>query len=185
MEVSVGNCDIHFVAGEPGYYDGCQQVLVRDETCDHYNIIGGKYNSTKEKIVIHTLAFSDAIWNNPDMPIDYSDLSKDRTERYKQNNDKTRQEAKDCANQSELEYFTKHIRQRAGELDSELDGLDEVVKEFFKNNISPDDPIPKDIPWQGESYITRRNKQWLREVNVAYSDIGWILTKEKKNDTQK
>jgi D-aminopeptidase len=61
QEVSVGNTDIHFVSVEPAYYDGCQEVLVRDEKEKCYNIIGARVVSEGDKVVIHTLGIHDAI----------------------------------------------------------------------------------------------------------------------------
>jgi hypothetical protein len=177
LDVSVGNCDIHFVDCLPGYYDGCQQVLIRDENNKYYNIIGGKYNATKEKVMIHTLAFTDAIWEDHKLPIDYSDLDSERTARYKENDDKIRQEAADCDYRHELEYFTKHIKERAAEISGELNGIEDVAKDFFDKNLSPEDSFPKDISWKGESYVSQRNKQWLREIEII-GGTGWEIVKK-------
>lgn len=95
-EVSVGNVDIHFVDREPAYYDGCLQVLVRDENNKFYNITGAKVVSNGNKVVIHTLSITDALWDNAELPIDYSGLTEGQTQRYKEAHDKTRQEVRDC-----------------------------------------------------------------------------------------
>jgi hypothetical protein len=72
LEVSVGNIDIHFVEKEPAYYDGCLQVLKRDESQkDCYNIIGGEFRSQGDKIVIHALALKSVLWDVPDAEITY------------------------------------------------------------------------------------------------------------------
>lgn len=74
-DVTVGNVDIHFVGREPSYWDGCKQVLIRDEECEYYNIIGAKVVSDGDKIVIETLSIRNAIWNDPDIPIEYDEYS--------------------------------------------------------------------------------------------------------------
>jgi len=100
-EVSVGNVDIHFVDREPAYYDGCLQVLVRDEAQNGYNITGAKLVSQGNKVVIHTLSITDALWDNAELPIDYSGLTEGQAERYKETHEKVRQEVRDC--EKELE----------------------------------------------------------------------------------
>lgn len=74
LEVCVNNCDIHFVARQPAYYDGCFQVLKRDpELTDCYNIKGVEIRSHGDKIRIRTLSVKDAIWNDADVPVTYDD----------------------------------------------------------------------------------------------------------------
>ena len=77
LEVCIGNVDIHFVGKEPAYYDGCLQVLKRDEACEYYNIIGAEFRSGGFKIVINELNIADALLNNPEMPVTFdSEYSK-------------------------------------------------------------------------------------------------------------
>jgi hypothetical protein len=71
-EVAVGNEDIHFVDVEPAYYDGCLQVLKRDEAkTDCYNIIGGEIRSGGKKIVVHTLSLRWMLLDTPDAPVTF------------------------------------------------------------------------------------------------------------------
>jgi hypothetical protein len=70
-QVSVGNSDIHFVGVEPGYWDGCLQVLKRDDACEYYNIVGAEFRSNCKKIVINALSIRDALFNDPAMPVTY------------------------------------------------------------------------------------------------------------------
>lgn len=95
-EVSVGNCDIHFVDIEPSYYDGCQQVLIRDEARNDYNIIGATRRESGTKVVIHTLSIREAIWDDPDLPIDYSQLSGGRQADYQAKDDEQRVKCREC-----------------------------------------------------------------------------------------
>ena len=178
LDVCVDNIDIHFVERLPAYYDGCQEVLIRDESSPYYNIVGAKYCMTGQKVKIHTLSIVHAIWTHYDMPIDYSNLTKDRAESYKAADDKHRKSARDCEYELELEYFIKHMRERAGAIYSNTEGIDDAAKKFFDENMSPKDPIPKDIPVLGDSYIGRRNKQWQREIDVTFDGWQWTLTKK-------
>lgn len=83
-EVCVENIDIHFVAKEPAYYDGCQQILIRDASLEpYYNIIGAKINGTGSKIQIHTLDIESAIYNDPDLSVDLEGASGRYTEKVK------------------------------------------------------------------------------------------------------
>jgi len=181
LDVSVGNIDIHFIDVEPGYYDGIQQVLIRDETCRYYNIVGGKFNSSQNKVVIHTHAISDFLFENPDGYVDYSGLPEYNKQSYKESLDKVREFSRDSSYKLELEYFQKHIRQRAAELSSELDDIDYYAKKFFDENLKYTDKIPEDIPFLGDSYVGRRNKQWMREVKIEHTGLQFILTL-RRND---
>lgn len=177
LEVSVGNLDIFYIDVLPAYYDGRQQVLTRDESCPYYNVVGARYRSSGEKVVIHTLSIDSAVWEDPELPIDYSDLSEQSREAYKKADDKARQDALECKNRIEWEYFLKHVKGRAGELSGDQDGLEEKAKEFFDKHLSHKDSIPADIPIVGESYCSRRDKQWGREVSVRYDlTEGWVLS---------
>ncbi len=103
-ECSVGNQDIHFVVKEPAYYDGCLQVLQRDETRNDYNIIGAKVTSEGDKIVIHTLSIRSAIWNaaasNETFPIEYDEYSK---RHYEEQHEEWYKEAADFEKELEEE----------------------------------------------------------------------------------
>lgn len=70
-EVSVGNHDIHFVEREPAYYDGCLQVLKRNERTDCYNVVGAEIRGQGQKIVIHTLSIRWAILNDNKLPVTF------------------------------------------------------------------------------------------------------------------
>lgn len=72
LEVAVGNIDIHFVEKEPAYYDGCLQVLKRDEAkTDCYNIVGAEIRGSGAKIVIHTLSIDWMLLEDADAPVTF------------------------------------------------------------------------------------------------------------------
>ncbi len=70
-ECCVGNADIFFVDCTPAYWDGCLQLLKRDPTSKYYNVIGAKYTTKGQKIVIVTHSIEDAILENSDLPVEY------------------------------------------------------------------------------------------------------------------
>ena len=97
--VVVGNADIHFIEPQPAYYDGCMQVLIRDPAlAPYYNIVGAKYQGKGNKLNIHTLSISDAIANDPEIPIYYENLSADQTDRYRSRAESWRREVIDIRN---------------------------------------------------------------------------------------
>lgn len=73
-EACVGSVDIHFVAREPAYHDGKLQVLRRDpaRTGRCYDICGAEFRQTGQKVSIYTLSVEDALWEDPDLPVEGS-----------------------------------------------------------------------------------------------------------------
>jgi hypothetical protein len=73
MEVCIGthegNLDIFTLEVKEGYWDGCLQVLVRDEKNKFYNVIGAEYRSDIDKLVINPMSIKDAMLDNPDLPV--------------------------------------------------------------------------------------------------------------------
>ena len=175
--VCVGNVDISFISNEPAYWDGTQQIVIRDEKG---RAVGGKYHRSGRKIQIHLCAFSDLVWDNKDFVVDYSELPGDRLEQYKKNHDDIRKAAMDMDYQLEIEYFTKHIKERAEKLkdDDEWD-VSTLAKDFYDKNLNPYIKIPDDIPIIGESHITRKNKQWEREIEVIYTQENGLEIRRK------
>jgi hypothetical protein len=76
LPVCVGNAEIFYLDIIPTYHDGNLQRLVLDPDCKCYNVIGAKYPDGDMKINIRPLSIEDALLNDPDMPIDYSELYK-------------------------------------------------------------------------------------------------------------
>lgn len=177
LHVCVGNVDISFVSNEPAYWDGTQQIVIRDEKG---YAISGKYHRSGRKIQVYLCSFGDLIWDHKDFVIDYSELPDDRREQYKKNHDDIREASKNIDYQLEIEYFTKHIKERTNKLKDD-DGWDrtQLAKDFYDKNLNPYMKIPDDIPIIGESYITRRNKQWEREIEVIYTQENGLELRRK------
>jgi hypothetical protein len=79
LEVTSGNCDIHFVSRQPSYYDGCAKILIRDESKKpYYDIIGVRICSEGEKIRLHTINIDSIFLDVPEAIIEYdSEYSRD------------------------------------------------------------------------------------------------------------
>lgn len=70
MDCVVNNLDILTAYGVVSYWDGCKQLLVRDESNTQcYNVVGAEYRSDGWKVQIETMSISDAMLNNPDLPV--------------------------------------------------------------------------------------------------------------------
>jgi hypothetical protein len=71
IEVCVGNVPVHYVDNLPAYYDGLLQVLIPNPIeCKYYNVEQAKFVSSGRKVVIHTWGIDDAIYENPDLPVE-------------------------------------------------------------------------------------------------------------------
>lgn len=176
LEVSVGNSDITYVAKLEGYYDGSQEILIKDG----YNVVGAKFNHSGHKIVIYYNPISEILWDKPDLPVDYSDLNEYRRERYKESHDLVRTKAKDMHRQMEIELLCEWVKEKAINLISGgvLEGLLGVCERYYDENLNYENPIPSDIPILNESYVSRRKKQWDRELQVNYNGYEIVLSRK-------
>jgi hypothetical protein len=83
IEVCVDNYDIYFVDKVEAYWDGRLQRLVLDESKKpHYHVVGAKVACSGWKLRLHTMGVSDVLLNDPDAPVDLSDLEKNMTVSY-------------------------------------------------------------------------------------------------------
>ena len=71
IDCCVENAAIWTVYRDLAYWDGCLQVLKRNPETKYYNVIGGGFKSSGEKVVIRTLSLYEAILNNSEIPIEY------------------------------------------------------------------------------------------------------------------
>jgi hypothetical protein len=69
LDVCVGKEDIFIVGREPAYYDGCQEVLVRDHSRSDYNVVGAEIRCRGEKVRLRTLPIEWAILEDPGLPV--------------------------------------------------------------------------------------------------------------------
>lgn len=164
-QACVNNVDIHYVDTEPAYYDGALQVLDRDESVQCYNIIGARYVRSGKKVVIHPLSIHDAICNDSDLKIDYSDLSPDRQVSVAAAHDSLRKWLYNLHNGLDRSYFVDWFKEESLKVTQDTEDAALIAGEFFEKNLSHDDPIePGD-----ESYVNRRLAQWSAKY---FADIS-------------
>jgi hypothetical protein len=76
LEVCVNNVPIYTVENQPAYYDGPLQMLIHDESKrPYYSIVGYKVTQRGNKIKLTTMDIGDCLIDNPDMPVDLSELA--------------------------------------------------------------------------------------------------------------
>lgn len=96
LEVCVNKQDIFNVSQCPHYYDGCQEILIRDKKLEpYYDVVGGKYLEKGNGVVIEVLSLKEAISCNPDMEIKYNKYTK----KYKKDHNKWRKKIKEILNE--------------------------------------------------------------------------------------
>jgi hypothetical protein len=79
LEVNAAGEDILYVDRLPGYYDGCYEVIKRNDDGDTISI---EVKTTGEKIIIKTEGIKDAIADNDDVKIIYdSDYAREHYEK--------------------------------------------------------------------------------------------------------
>jgi hypothetical protein len=169
LECCVGNEDIYVVECLSANYDGCLRVLIKDETSKYYNVKGAKYIRKGYKVQIRPLSVEDAIHEDPDLPIDYTEMGDYWGARQKEKDDKAREEARKIDYEIELELFQEWAKEKCG-----VD-VNEIAEEFFKNsNMKRSDPFPEGLNGigVGQSYHDSRKLQWGREIEVVNED-GW------------
>jgi hypothetical protein len=85
--VCVGNTDIFSVITFPAYYDGKQEILIRDESKkEGYNVVGGMIRGSGVKIQIQTLSIQEAAFDSlvekEDFPVIFEGVSEDSKQRW-------------------------------------------------------------------------------------------------------
>lgn len=116
LDVCVDNIDIYFVDIQPGYYDGCQEILIKDE--NNY-VIGGIINSRKDKVKLKLLPIEDAICEDPGMNVEYnSDYAKRNHKDYIK---KWRQEAIEILQDIVKDYDKENLTDREKQIKKEYE----------------------------------------------------------------
>lgn len=179
VECCVGNSDIYLLELLPAYYDGCLQILKRDQVNNCYNVIGAKYTSKGNKVNIVPLSISDAIFNEKDFPIEYNELHDTAQERYRESDEKTRRSVVRIERKLELKTFLQWAMEQSQNISSNnLDGLRAKAIDFFEAHLSPDDTL---TPGEG-SYHDRRKAQWTNTITVRFDGLDWDIEKIIKDN---
>lgn len=185
-EVTVGNTEIFTIENSPAYYDGCQQILIRDKKNPYYNVISGKVRSKGNKICINTHSIYDAIFENPQLKIDYSELSFQQKAYIKIDHDAMRKFSKNCNYNARLENFINFIKNRIPCIEKEI--LEKTSKEFFdrnkslliNNNLPTYEIKRKDGGRTIPSWNDREHMYWHKNISIHVFNNKIII--EKLND---
>lgn len=189
-ECCINNNDIHFLDKMPAYWDGILEILQRDHSRDpYYNICGAKYTTKGFKINIRSLSITDAIGNDVNIKIDYSEVgNKDKAIAYEKADNKTRTLQSDIETKCELWLFIEWAKKTAEGIANDTSTLLDQATAYFKANLSYSDPIPKDISelttldkdnktkWN-LSYKDKRHLQWTREIQLSFTGYDWEFSK--------
>jgi hypothetical protein len=179
-EVCIGNVPIHFVERLPAFYDGPLQVLIRDESRNYYNVIGAKYVRTGLKVEIHTHSISDAIIENPDLPVDYSALSDPN--KVRTHHEKLRRYCRDSEDKLDRNYFCEWAKTEALKITEDIEDFTEDAGYFYDEHLSREDPLPEGGVPLGTNYVETRRKQWSEKFFVTNVD-GFLEIKRKISST--
>lgn len=166
----------------PAYYDGALQVLTFDEK--NY-IAGAKYKRSGDKVVIHTLAISDAVLYareaGCELLVDYSELCPDTAEATRKAHEDLRQWSTRLDTKLEWDNFLEWAKAKAAAVTADTQDVEDVARQFFDENITRDAPFePGGVP-QGHSYVTMRRLQWDRDLDVCTVD-GFLTIRRKQKD---
>ena len=174
IECCIGNADIHYVDILPAYYDGCLQVLDVDDSGGCCKINGAKRLQHGYKLVIKHLSIGAAIECDPDIVIDYSNLSSTASARYKDADDATRKSVVKLKEDIERDHFVKYIKGFLNDYDSDDDPK---IKAFYDKHFSYKDPLPvgSKIDNGGrcivmDSVYNRRELAWDHQVKINFND---------------
>lgn len=186
IECCVGNVDVFYVENMPAYYDGTLQVLTRDPAkAPYYDVVGGSYVRQGRKINIVTLAIS-SVLDDPDVIIDYSQIGhEDLVKRYKDSDDKTREQWKNIHVESEWSLFQQWAKTKAAEISGDPVCMFSA-RQWFDGNIDPKSPLKAAVPKKDEkhgysfipSYCDRRKEEWDETVTISTDGMDWIFSRK-------
>lgn len=183
-EVCVNNVDIFTVHPEPAYWDGTLQILERNEASEYYNVIGARYKRSGSKINISILSITDAICEDTKLKVDYSELSEHRQKEVIDAHNKLRIWYENMENKHEEQYFVQWAKDKALELTEDIEEINDLAKNFFKNQeITSQTKLPVGGVQIGKSYVDTRKSQWNDMFEVSIVD--GFLSIQKINDVCK
>ena len=183
LECCVDNADIFAVWPEEAYWDGCLQMLIRDQAkAPYYDVIGAKVTSKGTKVRIRPMNISDAIFNDHTLPIEY-DCGEQRKKEKEAYYEKERAESIRISNDVECGFLQQYMEKKHPGISKQ-----KVHDFYYESKMSHDDPMPEDIlhhklpkdkdglEWT-PSWYERRCMQWDREIEVEVDDGVWTLKK--------
>tara|TARA_Y100000310_G_scaffold345691_1_gene468327 strand:- start:4894 stop:5277 length:384 start_codon:yes stop_codon:yes gene_type:complete len=107
-EVCVGNLDIYFLDELPAYYDGNLQRIIKDPEKKHcYSIVGAKVTGKGKKVNLYTMGVEDVILDDPEVPVDLSELIDIAKARWESKVEEYREEIREIERKIEYEQKSK------------------------------------------------------------------------------
>lgn len=184
LECCIGNADITSVYTNPGYWDGCLQILERNEKGQ---ITGGKFASGQTKVVLRYYSIRDCVVDNPSFKVSFDGEYSEK--HYAERVEEWRKYGINLQNDVERDIFVRYMMKRLNNFeDAYTDDIKEASIKFYNENLSYDDEMPKDILTRREkrdgyevipSWADRREAQWDREVMATIVDGAVVLTKSE------
>lgn len=92
LHVEIPTGPAWFVGVLPAYYDGVHCQLITDPNAHYYNVLGFKYTYEGSKVVIYSHSIADAMLDDPEIPVDLSELPGDARKRHEEAVEKMRKE---------------------------------------------------------------------------------------------
>lgn len=180
--ITVHGSDISHVENLPSYYDGCQDIIFKDA---NERPIGGLVRSSGRKIVIKLWSLSDAIFDNPELKVDYSDCDPESAKRYKAYHDKMREFRHKVDYDLNFKNFIKFIEGKVPIFEKEE--IEKSAKEFFDKNLkflcNPEIPTYQITREDGgisyPSFVNRQLTYWNDNifVTVPYTERKIVIRK--------
>jgi hypothetical protein len=83
LEVIADGTPVYFVSRQDAYYDGPLEMLIHDDSKrPYYSIVGYKVTQRGQKVRLHLMGLSDVLLDEPEAPVDLSELSDWSRERW-------------------------------------------------------------------------------------------------------
>ena len=81
--VCAGNYEVYFAEIQPAYYDGrLQRIVIDPAKRPYYSIVGAKVTAEGNKCSLHCLGVESVVFDNPDIPVDLSELGNKEDEQH-------------------------------------------------------------------------------------------------------
>lgn len=182
-EFCVGNADIYCLEPKPAYYEGYLQLLIHDEKLKpFYSIVGAKRTGKGNKVCIRPMSIEDCLWDDPELSVDYSELSDNVKERYFEQDEEVRKKSLKIETELEIECFISWVTKKLHNADVATGIIKETATKAFNDyGLSYKDPLPEyknelieksDAGTIHPSYIQCREYKWDHEFEVSYDDVN-------------
>jgi hypothetical protein len=178
----IGNADIWSVNVEPAYYDGCLQVIERDQV---NRPLRGHRVRSGYKVVLSPLFLHDAL-DYDEFVIEYLD-DNDRAQ-YERADQEWRRQNREIDFKSEMGIFSSWVFLKIQSMKPIPLGWVERIKKaaeaFYKEHRGPDvdGKAIEDWPWQNRSYADRLEALWEEVIRVDWDNYSRITIEYKSQN---